>query len=279
MDIVLALWAAVVYGVADYCGGRASRSVSAITVTFVGQSAALVVLLGFVLVAGTPVPPASDFVWGGIAGMAGATGLLAFYRAMGSGFMTVVAPVSAVTATAVPVVIGLSTGERPGVTALLGIPFALVAIALVSDVLGPHHRRAPWRVIVMAFVSGLTFGSLFVILGHTDDSGGLWPVVAMRFTSVPYMFIVVRAMRRPLDQVKGHARVVLASGILDSVANGLYVLAVRHGLMSIVATVNSFYPASTLMLAVHVDKERIHRSQAVGLVMAACSLLLISLGR
>lgn len=278
MDIVLALCAAVVYGVADYCGGRASRTVSAITVTFVGQAAALVVLTAFVLVAGTPVPPASDFVWGAIAGIAGSTGLLAFYRAMGSGFMTVVAPVSAVTATAVPVVIGLATGEKPGTLALCGIPFALVAIALVSDVLGPHHRRAPRSVVAMAFVSGTTFGSLFVILGHTDDSGGLWPIVAMRLASVPYMFMVVRALRRPLGEAKADFKVVVASGILDSVANGFYVLAVRQGLMSIVATVNSFYPASTLLLATRIDRERVHRSQAIGLALAGCSLLLITLG-
>ena len=277
MDIFLALMAAGVYGVADYCGGRASRSISPITVTFVGQSAGLAVLLGLVVLSGVPVPPASDFIWGGIAGVAGSTGLLAFYKAMGSGFMTIVAPVSAVTATAVPVVIGLLTGERPGVLALCGIPVALVAIALVSDVLGPDHRRAPKSIVVMAFVSGATFGSLFVILGHTNDAGGLWPVVAMRFTSVPYMALVMFFMKRKPSEAKANLPVVVASGILDSVANGLYLLAVRHGLMSIVATINSFYPASTLLLATRVDKEKIHRSQAVGLGLAVVALLFISL--
>jgi uncharacterized membrane protein len=277
MDIFLALMAAGVYGVADYCGGRASRSISPITVTFVGQSAGLAVLLGLVVLSGVPVPPASDFIWGGIAGVAGSTGLLAFYKAMGSGFMTIVAPVSAVTATAVPVVIGLLTGERPGVLALCGIPVALVAIALVSDVLGPDHRRAPKSIVVMAFVSGATFGSLFVILGHTNDAGGLWPVVAMRFTSVPYMALVMFFMKRKPSEAKANLPVVVASGILDSVANGLYLLAVRHGLMSIVATINSFYPASTLLLATRVDNEKIHRSQAVGLGLAVVALLFISL--
>lgn len=277
MDIFLALMAASVYGVADYCGGRASRSISPMTVTFVGQSAGLVVLLVLVLVSGVPVPPASDFIWGGIAGIAGSTGLLAFYKAMGSGFMTVVAPVSAVTATAVPVVIGLMTGERPGVLALCGIPVALVAIALVSDVLGPNHRRAPRSIVIMAFVSGATFGSLFVILGHTNDAGGLWPVVAMRFTSVPYMALVMFFMKRKPSEAKANLPVVVASGILDSIANGLYLLAVRHGLMSIVATINSFYPASTLLLATRLDKEKIHRSQAVGLALAVVALLFISL--
>lgn len=277
MDIFLALMAAGVYGVADYCGGRASRSVSPMTVTFVGQSAGLVVLLALVLISGVPVPPTSDFIWGGIAGIAGSTGLLAFYKAMGSGFMTVVAPVSAVTATAVPVVIGLMTGERPGVLALCGIPVALVAIALVSDVLGPDHRRAPRSIVIMAFVSGATFGSLFVILGHTNDAGGLWPVVAMRFTSVPYMALVMFFMKRKPSEAKANLPVVVASGILDSIANGLYLLAVRHGLMSIVATINSFYPASTLLLATRVDKEKIHRSQGVGLALAVVALLFISL--
>jgi uncharacterized membrane protein len=277
VDIFLALMAASVYGVADYCGGRATRSISAMTVTFVGQSAGLIVLLVLVFLSGVPVPPVSDFVWGGIAGIAGSTGLLAFYKAMGSGFMTVVAPVSAVTATAVPVMIGLLNGERPGVLALCGIPVALIAIALVSDVLGPNHRKAPRSIIVMAFVAGATFGSLFVILGHTNDSGGLWPVVAMRFTSVPYMAVVMYFMKRKPSEAKANLPIVVASGILDSLANALYLLAVREGLMSIVATINSFYPASTLLLATRLDKERIHRSQAVGLGLAVVALLFITL--
>jgi len=182
-----------------------------------------------------------------------------------------------VTATAVPVVIGLMTGERPGILALCGIPIALVAIALVSDVLGPNHRKAPRSIVVMAFLAGATFGSLFVILAHTNDDGGLWPVVAMRFTSIPYMAAVMFFMKRKPSEAKANLPFVLASGILDSVANALYLLAVREGLMSIVATINSFYPASTLLLATRLDKERIHRSQAVGLVLAVIALLFITL--
>ena len=277
MEVFLALCAASVYGVADYCGGRASRTVSAITVTLVGQSAGFVVLMVIVLASGVPTPPVSDFVWGGIAGIAGASGLLAFYRAMGSGYMTIVAPVSAVTATGIPVIIGLATGERPGVLALFGIPVAVVAIALISDVLGPDHRRAPRIVVWMAFISGCTFGSLFVILGHTDDSGGLWPVVSMRLTSIPFMFVVLRLRKLKIADARPRKAVIFSSGIFDSLANALYLLAVRQGLMSVVATINSFYPASTLMLATRLDNEKIHRSQAVGLGLAVIALLLITL--
>lgn len=278
MDILLALLAASVYGVADYCGGRASRTVSAVTVTVVGQFCGFVALLVIVLLSGVPTPPASDWFWGGVGGVAGATGLLAFYKAMGSGFMTVVAPVSAVTATAVPVIVGLSTGERPSALALCGIPVALIAIALVSDALGPHHRRAPRSVFVMAIVAGSVFGSLFVILGHTSDNSGLWPVLAMRCTSVPFMFIVLLVSKNKLTDARPQFRYVAGSGLLDTAANAIYLLAVRHGMLSITATINSFYPASTLMLATGLDKEKIHRSQAVGLAFAALALIMISAG-
>lgn len=277
MEIVLALCAASVYGIADYCGGRASRSVAPVVVTFVGQCAGFLVLLAIAATSGATLPPLSDWIWGGVAGGVGAIGLLAFYRAMGSGYMTVVAPVSAVTATSIPVVVGLATGERPGVLALLGIPIAVIAIALVSDVMGPDHRKAPRLVLWLAIVAGCGFGTIFVILGHTTDGSGMWPVVSMRLTSIPLMFIVLRAQKLKIGSARVSLRVVLASGILDSAANGIYLLAVRQGLMSIVSTINSFYPASTLLLATKIDGEKIHRSQAVGLLFAALSLTLISI--
>ena len=276
MEIVLALVAATVFGVADYSGGRAARTVHPMVVTFVGQCGGFLVLLAIAIASRATLPPITDWVWGGVAGVLGATGLLAFYRAMGSGYMTVVAPVSAVTATAIPVIVGLATGERPGVLALLGIPVAVVAIALVSDVLGPDHRKAPPLVLWLAISCGCCFGTFFVILGHTTDGSGMWPVVAMRVASIPFMFVVIKLRKEKLSTARANLRYVLASGILDSSANGIYLLAVRQGLMSIVSTINSFYPASTLMLATKLDGEKIHRSQAVGLLFAAVSLTLIS---
>jgi uncharacterized membrane protein len=277
MAIVLALCAATVFGVADYCGGRASRWVAPMVVTVLGQSAGFAVLFTAALAMGTPVPQMSDWVLGGVAGIAGASGLLAFYRALGSGYMAVVAPISAVTSTALPVVFGLASGERPGGLALLGIPAALVAVALISDVLGPGHRRAPRMVMVLALVAGGAFGLVYIILGNVSDDAGLWPVVAMRVTSIPFMTLVMLGARRRPTEAKGHLGVVLASGILDSTANALYLVAVREGMMSIVATINSFYPASTLLLATRLDAERIHRPQAVGLAVAAAALAMITL--
>ncbi|MEY3587894.1 MAG: hypothetical protein RJA47_490, partial [Actinomycetota bacterium] len=187
MAILLALLTACVYGTADYMGGRATRRVPAIVVTFVGQLGGLVILLVAALTSGIPVPSAHDWWWSAAAGLVGSTGLLAFYKAMSGGHMTVAAPVAAVLNASIPVIAGLLMGERPGVLALVGIPLALVSIALVSDVLGPGHHRAPRNIVLMAAAGGSMFGLILVFLHETSDGSGVWPVLIMRFVSTPYM--------------------------------------------------------------------------------------------
>lgn len=279
MLILGSLIAAGLFGVADYMGGRASRVSPALVVTLVGQFAALVALGAIALISGVPVAPLNDWVWGGAAGIAGGSGLLAFYRAMGSGFMTVAAPISAVMTGAVPVVIGLVQGERPGTLALVGMPVAFVAVVLVSDVFGPGHRRAPRIVVVLSFVAGLVFGSLFVMLDHTSSTSGLWPVVAMRAASVPFLALVALGTRADVARARSAPWLIAIGGIFDSLANAFFLVASRAGLMSVAAVIIALYPATTLALAVRLDREKIHRSQAVGLGVAAVGLLLLTLGQ
>ena len=70
-------------------------------------------------------------------------------------------------------------------------------------------------------------------------------------------------------------KLTLICGILDTAANGLYLTSVRHGLLSLVAVITALYPVSTVVLALRLDHERLHRSQAVGLCLAAISLAMV----
>ena len=277
MAILLALLTACVYGTADYLGGRATKNVPAMVVTFVGQFFGLVVLLVIALSSGIPAPGLHVWLWGGAAGLVGSTGLLAFYKAMSGGHMTVAAPIAAVANALIPVGVGLFQGERPGVLALVGIPLALVSIALVSDVLGPGHHRAPARTVVLAAVGGSMFGLILVFLHETTSSSGVWPVLVMRFVSTPWMAMLLIGSRQRVSAARGRWGVVVGSGVLDSLANWFYVLAVREGLLSVVSVIVTLYPASTMMLAVGIDKERVHRSQVGGMALAATALALIAL--
>ncbi|MGD9700835.1 MAG: EamA family transporter [Acidimicrobiia bacterium] len=277
MAVLLALASAMVYGVADYCGGRATRHASAFAVTAFGQAVSLVLLLAVLPVLGDPSPPLADWAWGAGGGVAGAIGLLAFYHALSRGSMSVIAPTTAVVSVSIPVAVGLLLGERPGATALVGIGVAMLAIVLVSGAFRPSASPTPARIAALAVFGGVGFGLIFVFFERTSEASGLWPLVAARFASVPLVLTAASALRQPL----GVARVwgiALACGVLDMSANVLYLLATREGLLTIVSVITALYPVSTVALAFGLDRERVSRSQAAGMAMALAALAMVSLG-
>jgi drug/metabolite transporter (DMT)-like permease len=279
MAIVLALSSALVYGVADWCGGRASRFHPSAIVTLVGQVVSLVLIVLAVLMMGTPAPGFASFAWGFGAGTAGAIGLACLYFAFANGAMTVVAPTSAVVGAGLPVAVGLALGERPRPIAYVGIVLAICCVALVSGAIGEHDRPTPRRIVAYAVAAGTGFGLLFVGLDRTDPDSGLWPLVAARASSVPFLIVLVLVAGARIGDRRPMLWIAVVAGVLDMSANVLYLFAVRHGLLSVVAVVSSLYPASTVMLAFAVDRERVNRWQATGMATAVGALVLVTLGR
>lgn len=292
MAILLALVAAVVYGVSDYSGGRATRSAPVVVITLLSQVASCSIGLMAAAVRGDPWPSTADALWS-IAGMSASTvAIAAFYLALACGRMTVVAPITAVISAVVPVVVGIAGGERPSVLALVGVVLALVAVALVSATghaeiepgghdtafAPPAGRR--WRdlTIVLAVVAGVGFGLLFVFLDETSDDSGVWPIVIGQFVTMPMLALVLAATKpgRPRDRVA--AWLAVAAGAMAVTANISYLVAVRTGLLSLVAVVTSLYPATTVLLATVIDKERLVRPQVVGLTLALGALVMVSAG-
>ncbi|WP_174528570.1 EamA family transporter [Micromonospora maritima] len=275
LPIVLAAVSAIAFGTADFSGGKASRHADPIAVTVVSQLLSLPLLLVLVLVVpGTPAP--LDLAWGLLAGVAGAAGVMLLYRALATGVMAVVAPVTAITAAIVPIVAGLLLAHSPGALALGGAGLAVVAIALVSLGERGGSGRLSGRVIGTALAAGLLFGIFFALLGQADESAGMWPVLAVRASSIAFgLALVARtgARLRLGRRVLGWAA---AAGLLDSAANALFLAAAGRGHLSVVAAIASLYPASTVLLALAVDRERLRPVQLAGLGFAAAALVLAS---
>jgi drug/metabolite transporter (DMT)-like permease len=279
MPVLLALASALVYGVGDWFGGRASRHQPSVVVAATGQIVSLV-LVGVVTVAiGTQVPGASTWWWSAFGGVVGALGLAGLYHGFAHGDVSVVAPTSAVVGASVPVVVAIAIGERPSAIALVGIVIAVGAVALVSGALGTHQHNTPPRIVALAVAVGACFGLLFVALERTDSSSGLWPLVIARFASIPMLILLALATGARPQHHRASLQIAVLAGVFDMAANVLYLVAVRGGLLAVVAVVASLYPASTVMLAFVVDKERMSRWQLAGLVLAALALVLVTLSR
>jgi drug/metabolite transporter (DMT)-like permease len=277
--VLLALASAVVYGASDFLGGLASRRASVFGVVALSQViglAALVVLLPWL---GGDASTA-DLAWGAGAGLAGATGLVIFFRTLARAVMSVVAPVTAVTAAAVPVAVGLLGGERVGPWASAGIVLALVAIVLVSAENGVAElRRARATGLGPALLAGAAFGLFFVLLDRTSEDSGLTPLVPARIASVAFVLLVAGIGRRPLGVGRSALPLVALSGVGDMTANALFLLATQEGgQLAVVGVLASLYPVSTVVLAQVVLRERLLAVQVAGLAMAVAAVVLITGG-
>lgn len=272
---MLAAVSAIAFGTADFSGGKASRHAHPIAVTVVSQLLSLPLLLVLVLVVpGTPAP--LDLAWGLLAGVAGAAGVMLLYRALATGVMAVVAPVTAITAAVVPIIAGLFLAHSPGALALGGAGLAVVAIALVSLGERGGAGRLSGRVIGTALAAGLLFGIFFALLGQADESAGMWPVLAVRVSSIAFGLALVARTGASLRLGRRVLGWTAAAGLLDSAANALFLAAAGRGHLSVVAAIASLYPASTVLLALAVDRERLRPVQLAGLGFAAAALVLAS---
>ena len=275
----LAVLASISYGAADFLGGLATKRGSTVFAAVVWSQATGLLL---VLLAIPFLPPASptaaDLAWGAATGFFGGIGLALLYRGLAVGVMSVVAPVTAVCAVVIPVGVGLGLGERPTGVALAGVVLALVSIVLISQT-GPIEpgRRAATGVPI-AIASGIAIGFFLVCLQRTGLAAGLWPLVPARIVSVGFIALCGLVARQTLVPRRESWPLVAGGGALDMVANVLYLLAVRRGPLSIVATLTSLYPAGTILLARIVLRERLRLVQQAGVACAVLAIVLIVAG-
>jgi drug/metabolite transporter (DMT)-like permease len=272
--VILATACAVVYGTADFFGGLATRRSRVLAVVALSQLAGLALIL--VLLPALPgLFSGGALAWGLGAGLSGAAGLVLFYRALARGVMSVVAPTTAVTSAALPVMYGLARGERPAPLALAGVVLALGSVLLVSQdrTTGGGGSKGS---VVTALAAGAGFGGFFILLDIAPDGAGLWPLVGARVSSIMLVVGLALATRRALRPSAGSMPIILAAGVLDMVANVLYLLAKQQGLLSLVVVLVSLYPASTLLLARQVLGERLHAIQVTGVACALGAVALIA---
>jgi drug/metabolite transporter (DMT)-like permease len=284
MVILLGLTAAVLYGSGDFLGGLATRRAHVLPVLMLADTAGMVVAL----IAAAIFPGSislAGLVWGMSAGLFGGFGLIVFYIGLADGPMSVVAPVSGLVSTVLPVAVAMAGGERPTAGVYAGALLCLVAIVLASSAghSGPASRSdrpRRGRAIVYGVVSGASFGLFFLLIRNAGRSGDLWPVAAGRIGELACLLIAATVLRRSLLPGGTSGRLLLAAtaaGVIDVVANVCYVTATRTGMFGLAVVLSSLYPGITVLLARVVLGERLRWVQRFGLALAALGVLLIAI--
>ncbi len=286
MAVLLALVSAVAYGLSDFVGGLVSRRTSAWPVAVLGQLSSTVCTFGYALtVAASPSP--GDYGWAVLAGVGSGVGTGFLYRGLAAGRMGVVSPLSAVGAAVVPALAGAIGGERPSPVVWIGVALALPGIWLVSSAQeselpaaggGPPRRASVAEGVLDGVLSGLGFGLLFAALGQVPDRAGMMPLALAQAVSVPAVIGLAIGLGSRWVPRGGTVRWAALTGPLGALATAAFLLATHHGYLTVSGVLASLYPATTVLLAALVLRERVHRLQAVGLALCALAVALVAGG-
>ena len=263
------------WGCGDFGGGLLTRQTALFGVVLVSQIAGMVLALALALVLGETAPSQTDLGWSALAGVAGGIGITSLYHGLAVGRMGVVAPVTGVFAALIPVAAGIVLEGVPAPLVLFGIVLAIVAVILVSRL---DDRQSGPSGLKFAFIAGIGIGSFGVFAAQLSDGHAFGSLTIMRATEALLLvgiIVVTRAAWRPK---RGLIPAITAVGVLDMAGNGAFILAVQAGSLAVAAVLSSLYPVTTVILATVFLHEKVTRSHAAGIGMAAVAIACIAAG-
>ncbi len=278
---VLALASSVSWGLADFMGGLQSRRHALLAVLVVSQLTALAFVVIAVLAGADTGHDARATLWAVGGASLGLFALVAFYRALSIGTMSVVAPISA-TGVAIPMLVGLFSGERPGALQVTGMALAgcgVVLAARAAPATDEDARRAGRTAVGLALIGPIGFGSFFAGIDRAEQTGDVaWVLLAARVADMLALLLVTAVVRPRIPTATATLAALAAIGAFDLLANFLFVIAAGRGLLSVVGVLGSLYPAFTVILARFVLHQRLSRSQRAGVTMTLAGVVALAAG-
>jgi drug/metabolite transporter (DMT)-like permease len=272
-SVAFGLTSAATWGIADFSGGLATRRTPVLTVVLLSQTTGLIVLTLLALASAESMPTVQDVLWGAAAGVIGQIGLFALYQAMAIGQMGIAAPLTGVLAASIPVVFGAVAQGLPDMRHLAGFALALSGVWLVSRPQGQGGRPAG---LGLALLAGLGFGCFLILIAQVREHSVFWPLVAARVASISVMIGIALIRRSFAWPTKKAAPLILLAGSMDVGGNAFYVLAEQAGRIDIAGVLSSLYPATTVILALLVLREKLTRFQAIGVLIVLVAIPLIA---
>jgi drug/metabolite transporter (DMT)-like permease len=273
-SIALALGASLTWGVSDFFGPLKGRTLGALRVLVYVQLGGLIAIALIVAIRGKG-PADAGVLFAIPAAISGTIGFYAYYRGMAVGAMSIVAPIAGISA-AIPVVVGIISGDRPSLWQWIGIAAALCGVFLASREPGRGGRAAAG--VGLALLAAIGFGGYFPPMHAAGNADFWWASLIFRMTSTSVILAAVAIRRPPLAVAPIQVPLIALIGVGDMLGNFFFAAASTSGLVSITSVLASLYPIVTVLLARLVLKERVARSQEAGIALTLAGVAFISAG-
>jgi drug/metabolite transporter (DMT)-like permease len=273
LTAAFALTAATAWGSGDFTAGLATRRVGPFHTVLISYAVGLVTLTIVALARLERLPPLPDLMWGALGGLSGVIGLGFLLRGFATGRMGIVAPVSAMLATIIPVVFAAFTEGLPRSIQLLGFGLALVSVWMLSR---PDRLGGRPAGLGAGLLAGIGFAGFFIALDQVGAGAVFWPLVAGRLVTCVLLVTLALFTRRPLLPPLSPLRLLALAGILDVGGNLFFLLATQTGRLDVAAVLVSLYPAVTALLARLIAREHLARLQVIGVAVAVVAIVFIT---
>jgi len=222
---------------------------------------------------GLPFPARQGLGWALAAGAMGGVSLALFYRALASGKMGLIAPVSAVVGAAIPTIVTALREGFPGWRHFTGFILAGIGVWLISRTEENDSRPEG---LGLALVAGCGFAGFYLCMHQAGNGSALWLAVCSRSASLLVTLAIVilggllRAVPRPL------AGLAVVAGTLDITGSATFVYASQIGRLDSAVVLTSLYPAVTVLLARVFLHEHFSRARTVGMLAALAAVPMIA---
>jgi drug/metabolite transporter (DMT)-like permease len=293
LGIILGLTGAVCWGIADFAARFASRRVGAYRTLFFMQFFGFVALSIYLKVAGGfshLAPGWKPWVLTIVAGLLNVIASLSLYHSFEIGVMSIVAPVSS-SYPALTVALSLASGERIHALRGIGIAVTLAGVILAAmsfapktndpqassdEPSGAHLSRGVGWAILAAIGFGLMFWFLgFHVIPLVGDAVSVW---VMRLTALLSLAIFALPTRQSIRLPRGTVWWMLATvGLMDTAAFVTNNAGLHIGPVSVVSVLASLYGAVTVLLSWIFLRERLERSQWLGIVLIFAGVVCVSI--
>jgi drug/metabolite transporter (DMT)-like permease len=279
MASFLALFSSLLWGTADFFGGKLTKKYKSLAVTGVSQSFGLLFGLVVMLITSSWFAPtlswSNYFLPGVFAGTLGFVGLVAFYAGLATGRMGVVSPISSLSAL-IPLTVAFINGEKPSVVQLTGMAVALLGAFCAS---GPEIKDGiSIRPLAYAVIAAFGFGGAITFIAQGSKSSAIMTMTTMRFTTFIIALVLFAKYKTAGGFSKKDIPILIGIGGADFFGNLLLGVATTKGLVSLAVVLGSLFPIVTALLAYKLLHERLHKLQYLGIGIAILGVVIISLG-
>jgi drug/metabolite transporter (DMT)-like permease len=275
MAALLALLSSFTWGTADFLGGILSKRRNAIAVIGGSQPFGLIAITIVALAFNKFWFNEQIIIYGIFAGLIGMLALMAYYQALATGSMGIVAPIGSL-GVLVPLVYAYLDGDKPTTMQNIGIVAAIIGVVLAS---GPEFRggtkSAP---ILLALGAAVFFGFVVLFMAKGGQINAPATVVVMRVSQVSVMLTLALVLRTLGGLKREDVPLLAATGSMDAIANVFFTTAASIGMLSIVSVLGSLFPIATGILAWWFLKERLILIQYIGIVVTMAGVVAITSG-